>query len=185
MSGIEPTVALLAEWRTKYENRRTVPAEMIQALEDIVDAALKTQRVEHMVEVARVQQTAHTFMAALEKRDEELKETRHLSEDHEVKVVIQQRAGGWRLADLEEVAYRLRCGGGTDDTPVKWQEYSISARVVAPNLVSLERPESAPVVPAEHGWSPTILQVNLFRIVCVLTVIGVISIPVLVSLLIP
>jgi hypothetical protein len=99
--------------------------------------------------------------------DRKLQEARQ-AEGDEVRVRIDRALGGWTVADLEEVAYRLRCGGAADDTLIKWAEYSVSALVPAPDLVTLSRPR--PVVPAityvpappeTHPPMPTSLSVWL------------------------
>lgn len=62
----------------------------------------------------------------------------------DVEVTIDREYGSfWTIADIEEIAYRLRAAGGTDDTEVKSTTRTFSASVPDPNVVTLGKREVA------------------------------------------
>lgn len=160
----------LEHLRRRYEGTRSTArvaiAEAIelagQAIRDaeLVEAARADGRI---AEAERWREREQSYLETYRKRvrqlEDELAEKRRLREEreesgNEVQVKIARGLGGaWTIADLEEIVYRLRCGGGTDDTPVKVTEYTATANVVAPELVPLTRPGAQPplvIKPPEH-----------------------------------
>lgn len=161
----------LAEWRQTYTDRRTIPWEMLKAAEAILEwgvrdaersANVAVHRAEAKLEEAhaeteRVRESLTSNIETLRKHRDMLQrqidekrtiaETRS-KEGDEVRVQIARPDWkGWQIADLEEIAYRLRCGGAVDETPVKIDSREASALVPAPDLVKLESPRH--VTPSE------------------------------------
>lgn len=80
--------------------------------------------------------------AAREKRV--LREARK-REGSDVEVTIDREYNSpWTIADLEEIAYRLRAAGGTDDTEVGSTTQTFTAFVPDPNVVTLGQREVEP-----------------------------------------
>lgn len=141
----------LTELLEEYAGRRSAAAQLVRDVADLAVgyAAESDRRAHAAIEAATGgQQVAFERLEQqLEKsRDHakwlraELDEKRRLTEERdaqgeEVQVTIGRSQGGWKVADLEEVAYRLRCGGAVDETPVKVAEWKMSALVPAPNMV--------------------------------------------------
>lgn len=158
----DPIAERLDAWADEYRGRRTVPGQMLDDARDLVRAAasyharraraeLAAQAHAHDTTVDRLERQAdhlrdlltaarkvQTEQQALVAEKTRLREERE-QHDHEVQVTIGRTLGGWRVADLEEVAYRLRAGGAVDDTPVEMSTHTAKAKVPAPNLVPLVR----------------------------------------------
>ncbi len=163
MSTTDPIEQRLADWRASYTDRRTIPRQMVDEADLLIrtavraaqyasTVALEQQRVAHQEEVTRLERSldlarrtaaeAHrirTEHEALVAEKVRLREERE-QDGEEVTVKMTRTLGGWVLGDLEEIAYRLRCGGAVDDTALEWRQHTISANVPAPNLVPLVRP---------------------------------------------
>lgn len=146
--------------RRRYENTRSAArvaiAEAIGLAEQAIhDAELaEAARADGRIAEAerwreREQSYLETYRTRVRQLEGALAEKRQLHEEREetgeeVQVKIGRGLGGaWTVGDLEEVIYRLRCGGGTDATPVKITDYTATAKVVAPELVPLVRPSEA------------------------------------------
>ena len=161
----------LEHWRTTYYDRRTVPYEMLQQAQQIIEwgvrdaersANVAVIRVESKLEEARFE--TERVRESMTKQIETLREHRDMlqrqidkkrtlaetrsQEGEQVRVQIGREGwNGWQIADIEEIAYRLRCGGAVDETPLKINDREASALVPAPDLVKLESPRH--VTPAE------------------------------------
>ena len=148
--------ALLEE----YAGRRSVAAELVRQVADLAvghaaeadrraDQRVETLTAGHAAVIERLEERTEIYKTLVEQLKTTLTEKRTLLEERaqqgeEVKVTIGRSLGGWQVADLEEVAYRLRCGGAFDETPVKVTDWTASALVPAPNLVPLTRPDRTP-----------------------------------------
>lgn len=153
----------LARWRDKYTNRRTVPWEMLDEAESIirsemsrerrvakVEANQEVMRLEakcaHFEEMAEIRQgTIDTMRRTIEMQDKRLQEGAFLHEERqrqEDDVVVRITNGfkGWTVADLEEIAYRMRAGGADDKTKVKIDDHTVSCALIFPDL-ALELPQ--------------------------------------------
>ena len=161
----------LAEWRQTYTDRRTVPWQMLEAAERVLEWGLRDAERGANIAVARAEgklEEAHAeterVRESLTKQIETLREHRDMlqrqidkkrtiaetrsQEGEQVRVQIGREGwNGWQIADIEEIAYRLRCGGAVDETPLKINDREASALVPAPDLVKLESPRH--VTPAE------------------------------------
>jgi hypothetical protein len=153
-----------------YEGRRTIQASMVREMLDLLEdrvTEVEQQHADrlaglqaaHLAQVTLLEERVETYKARSQQLGAALEEKRTLREareraGEEVQVTIDRSLGGWTVADLEEVAYRLRCGGAVDDTPVKVTDWAASALVPAPDLVRLDRPAlpERPVPP--ERWDP-------------------------------
>lgn len=152
----------LGQLRMAYPNARSTTRQVVEqaiklADELVHDAEVAAEaRADGRIEQAerQVEQHRHTadvLRTRTRQLEEQLAEKRRLYEERqesgeEVQVKIGRSLGGsWTIGDLEEIIYRLRCGGGTDDTPVTVNDYTATAKVVAPNLVPLVRPDAGKV----------------------------------------
>lgn len=176
----DPIAEQLAEWRERFTNRRTVPWEMLELAEAMIRAAaehhrhqyevaLATLREEHAARVEVLQSTIDGQSSTIDSLKRQAEERRSLNEarrdagdgDAEVTIRRDDHLKAWRLSDLEEIAFRLRCGGATDDTPVDMASNRAIAVVPVPNLVTLEhrptqrelQPVSAPPPPVGRRLS--------------------------------
>lgn len=150
----------LQDWRDTYTDRRTIGRQMLDRAEKLVKDAIAENTAYFEGKIEQAQETAERwekhYRLAEEQRsnlkrmlDEKrtLAETRS-KEGEEVRVQIARPDWkGWQICDLEEIAYRLRCGGAVDETPVKIDSREASALVPAPDLVKLESPRH--VTPSE------------------------------------
>lgn len=143
----------------QYAGRRSAAAHLVREVADLAigHAAEADRRAERLIEQATAAHTA--IVAKLEADANQLHEhnrtlTRALDERRTIREVREEAASpedtdvvitngyhGWTVAGLEEVAYRLRCGGAVDVTPVEVEKSRATATVPAPNLVPLSRPE--------------------------------------------
>lgn len=168
---IERTNAQLATVRTFaeqlddavafYEGRRTVQAEAVRRVVEVARAALAESQTAADQYLAGVKATHTEETAWLRAHIEQERaradgylELKRLKESHEqhgpnadATVTIRAGLGGWQLSHLEEIAYRLRCGGGEDETPIEVTKHVVTAHLPAPSLVPLDRPGAVPRVP--------------------------------------
>lgn len=171
--------AQLTELLKEYAGRRSAAAEVVRRVAEVAvgHAAEADRRAQQLVEtltagqiavvdrlekqLADSRETTSGLMAALDEK-RALREERS-QDGEEVKVTIGRSQGSWKVGDLEEVAYRLRCGGAVDDTPVKVTEYTAAALVPAPNLVPLTRPDRVPPPPERPAPLPNPVHVPEHR----------------------
>jgi hypothetical protein len=66
----------------------------------------------------------------------QVKETRD-SDGEKVSIRISNGVNLWSVANLEEVAYRLRLAGADDDTPITLDRTTVAAKVPDPNMITL------------------------------------------------
>lgn len=152
---------LLGEFDAILDNADAEMLEIIKAKEH--DIALeyegRIRQAEKREDDAR--NLAEKFRVNNEALREAAREKRVLREARkrdgsDVEVTIgREYDSSWTIADLEEIAYRLRAAGGTDDTEVKSTTQTFTASVPDPNVVTLgkrevERPHPATMV-AEAG----------------------------------
>lgn len=169
----------LEDMRYRYGKSRPAAATLLQQFSQILDIAEETMakkisEAEHDAEMrheGRLQQAvkreddarnlAESMRQEVVRLREVLADKRALQEEREregddVKVSIDRGVGGWTVADIEEIAYRLRGGGAVDDTPVHLSTTRVVSHVPDPNVVTLgggqevERPHPATMV-AEAG----------------------------------
>jgi hypothetical protein len=162
----------LARLRSKYRDKRTIGWQLlddcIQLVESTVaenDAYQAGRLDETQADNERLREHLASARAQVKKLADELSEKRTLREERErqgdeVKVSIDRSLKGWQVSDLEEIAYRLRCGGAVDETPVKVTDYTASALVPAPDLVRLERPSHPAALPAAVPSEPNLSLVK-------------------------
>jgi hypothetical protein len=154
----DPIASLLEEFRDEYSNRRTVPYELLTHAIGLVEASGRY----HAAEVDRVRAEYEERLRVVKRTVEVQKDVigrleaatgAGLSEERQraigkdggvglVEVTFRRdplRARWW-VSDLEEVAFRVRNAGGTDDTPVELREHSIAARVPDANQITLASP---------------------------------------------
>lgn len=156
-------MADLEAWRSRYSNRRTIAYAMLDEVYALANEAIALAEAKaearadgRIAELERQREREQSYLETYRTRvrqlEDEVAEKRRLREEREqsgdeVQVHIGRSLGGsWLVSDLEEIAYRLRCGGATDDTPVKVTEYTATAKVVAPELVPLSRPSERPAL---------------------------------------
>lgn len=157
----ERLTGLLSEFST----RRSVQAQMVREVAELaagrvaeVEAFHAAQAAAQAEQLERIQERERALHAQVAALHRQLDEKRSLREERdeqgeEVQVRIARSLGGaWRVGDLEEIAYRLRCGGAVDDTAVKVTEHTATALVPAPDLVPLSRPTPLDPV-AQYGRS--------------------------------
>lgn len=161
----------LAQLRRRYDGTRSMArvaiAEAIDLAEQCVrDAELaEGARADGRIqELDRYRENEQRVLESLREQNRQLHavlaEKRRLNEEREengeeVQVKIGRSLGGsWLIGDLEEIVYRLRCGGATDETPVKITDYTATAKVVAPELVPLVRPSEAKVDRTPPSFAP-------------------------------
>lgn len=136
--------------REAYSQRRGLVPEMLEEARGILEQAIQYERGLCQAAVAQMQSEADrqiklTYAAqrqtekALEeyRSRESLFETRAKSGDL-VKVKMDKHRDQWTVADIEEVAYRLRMGGATDDSPVKLESGYMLGLVPDADLVKLD-----------------------------------------------
>lgn len=82
----------------------------------------------------------------------------------------------WRLGELEDVTYRLRIGGATDETEVRFKWDAIEACVPFAEfaLVPPAAPEQVTVAEAEPGWLKVLFAFLKFAIIAAAVPLGVI-----------
>lgn len=166
--------------RIRYKGRRPAAETLLNEFDLLLDdAEVEISKVvsekEHDIDMqysGRLKQAekreddARGIAVAIRKENESLRRVlegkRVLKEERErdgddVKVTIERGVGGWSVADIEEIAYRLRAGGATDETEVHLSTTRVAAHVPDPNVVTLgggreiERPHPATMT-AEAGW---------------------------------
>lgn len=155
----DPIASLLEEFRDEYSNRRTVPYELLTHAIALVEASGRY----HAAATARVRAEYEERLGVVKRTVEVQKDVidrleaatgAGLSEERQR--AIGKDGGGlglvevtfrrdplrarWWVSDLEEVAFRVRNAGGTDDTPVELREHSIAARVPDANQITLASP---------------------------------------------
>ena len=155
----DPIAQLLEEFRDEYSNRRTVPYELLTHAIALVEASgryhaatLDRVRAEYEERLRVVKNTVEVQKDVIDRL--EAATGAGLSEERQR--AIGKDGGGlglvevtfrrdplrarWWVSDLEEVAFRVRNAGGTDDTPVELREHSIAARVPDANQITLATP---------------------------------------------
>lgn len=144
-----------------YADRRTIQAHMIRDVAELaygyVDEQLAAPQAERDAQVQRLvgvierlERRTEIYQTRTKQLERALSEKRTIREereaarqDAETDVTISNGYGGWTVAGLEEIAYRLRSGGAVDDTPVEIDKSRAVASVPAPNMVTLTAPTTA------------------------------------------
>lgn len=146
-----------------YAERRTIQAHMIRDVAKLAYGHIAEQlaqpQTERDAQVAKLEgvierlekryaergDTIRRLDAALEEK-RSIHEARSKADDDQVEVTFTNGYKGWTVEQLEEIAYRLRLGGATDDTRVDITAHSAKGLVVDPTLVQLDvrRHDTAP-----------------------------------------
>ncbi len=155
----DPIGAQLRDFRERYTNRRTVPWQLLDEAERLVAASVEYQRLrydlslltlreEHERTLVQLRDRVESQDQRIQRQAQQLEEKRALAEARRAaqgdQVEVTIRSDGyqdWCVADLEEIAYRLRCGGATDTTHVSMESNRAVALVPVPELVKLDRPQ--------------------------------------------
>lgn len=169
--------------RTRYGKSRPAAKTLLDEFDSILDdAEVEMAKVisekEHDIEMryqGRLEQAEKREDAAVdrytEKRAEvidlqhKLEGKRALKEERArdgemVRVAFDRPSGfDWTLADIEEMAYRMRLGGADDETVVNTASHEVSTWVPDPNMVRLglkvqEEPEAEKRKP--FAWWPQV-----------------------------
>lgn len=138
-----------------YADRRTIHAGMIRDVAEIAYGYVAEQLAAPTTERDQLAAKLQGVIERLEERlDQErernaqwrkaveeqriLREKREAADDGLIDVRFENSRRHWTVEDLEDIAYRLRLGGGSDDTVVEMSEWFARAKVVDPTLVSLD-----------------------------------------------
>lgn len=178
----------------EYTGRRSASAEVVRQVADIAvgyateadrraEQAVADAATAHAAIVERLEDQATAQRDQIARLTDLLEEKRKLREarekaGEEVQVTIDRTLGGWTVADLEEIAYRLRCGGAIDDTTVKLTDYTATALVPAPDLVRLDRPtptrqpDPRPAPATPETTTTTATRLNVVGVVALLGVLA-------------
>lgn len=136
--------------RDAYSQRRGLVPEMLGEADRVLQQAIQYERGLCDAAVAQARSEADRQVKLridAQRRAEKaiehfssqtsLFETRAKSGDL-VKVKMDKHRDQWTVADIEEVAYRLRMGGATDDSPVKLESGYMLGLVPDATLVKLD-----------------------------------------------
>ena len=153
----------LSRIRDRYSNKRTLGYQLVNDCVELAERAIAdAQREAEARADGRILEVDRQLERLCEDRDQwrkhyeqvqrALSEKRTIREEREAArrdgdtdVTISNGYVGWTVAGLEEIAYRLRCGGAEDSTPVEVDKSRAKASVPAPNLVTLDfRPAPEP-----------------------------------------
>jgi hypothetical protein len=187
----------LADLRDRYANRRTVSRQLLDEATGLVDSALVELQARHETQLAEADRQHGAQVARLEARATRvedrvreleamrtnLRESRETIDDGVLVKITAPRTTTWRgensdiprpwtLGELEAVAYRLRLGGGTDDTEVRIKHQHTEATIPYPELV-LDAPAKTTLPeepPTSRWWSRTGAQVAIGAVLGVLLV---------------
>lgn len=164
----------LDEIQGRYRDKRSVAYRLLGEVLEVARSAVAEAEGRadgRIVEVERYHQSTKDLADVLRRRVAQLEDQRRLVDDRfehgpdAAQVSIRHALNdgqGWTVAELEEVAYRVRTGGGTDETRVKVTDSHAVAVVPAPYMVDLSigpsRPAGLPdpVVP-DHGPRRSVL----------------------------
>lgn len=120
-------------------------AAELEALAERHAGQLEGQASAHEARVARLEKSRDDWQQLCQSAQARLDERRTIRQELEqsagaddCKVTIATDYHGWTVAGLEEIAYRLRTGGASDETPVDVSGSRAVAMVPAPNLVQLD-----------------------------------------------
>lgn len=148
--------ANLRRWRSDYTDRRTVPWQLLREAESLVNQGVAEAAAFYAGQLVEVGRRAAMVDELMKERDVLLAElengrtiyqsTKAADTEGLVSITVARGISGWTIADLEEAAYRLRCGGGEDDTPVDIDVHSAKAVVPAPNLIPLHTRRESPLL---------------------------------------
>lgn len=146
--------------REAYSQRRGLVPEMLEEADRVLQAAIEYERAQCEAEVTQARseidrQVKLRFDAqrqtekAIEAYSSQtsLFETRTKSGDL-VKVKMDKHRDQWTVADIEEVAYRLRMGGATDDSPIKLESGYMIGLVPDATMVKLDLYNKEPATAA-------------------------------------
>lgn len=150
----------LEQLRNRYSDRRTITAQFVGETLDLFEAAVTDLQTEHVARMAEAERQHGIHLARsedrtarAEKRVGDLEAARlAIRQSHEtidagvlVKITAprghyssgeeSKYARPWTLAELEDIAYRLRLGGGVDETEVRFQHDHTEATIPFPELV--------------------------------------------------
>lgn len=157
-TGYDQELTALLE---EYAGRRSAAAHLIRhvaalavghaaAAETRADQMLETLASKHagVIEYLEQQLTASresvsTYQRILDEKRTLTEQRKSAADPDYTEVIIGNDYRGWTVAQLEEIAYRLRTGGAVDDTPVAIDNHRATAIVPAPNMVTLAPPPPA------------------------------------------
>lgn len=152
--------------RRAYGDRRGLVPEMLNRADDLMTKSIAHAEARTAGRIEQAQADADRVVEQAEAKVDHEREMRRKAEERarnlqatldekrtfrdkrmrdgdDVEVTILRDVSGWQVADLEEIAYRLRLGGAVDDTPIEIDKTAIRSHVPDPNVVSLARPERA------------------------------------------
>lgn len=158
----------------RYSDRRTVANQLLEEVVQLVDliatdersrheAQLAEAERQHSIQLARVEDRlarATDDVQRLERARTNLRETRETIDDGVLVKILAPRAATWEgkesniprpwtLGELETLMYRMRLGGGTDHTEVRFKHDHTEATIPFPELV-LEAPTPKTPDPPER-----------------------------------
>lgn len=179
MREIEYHRQRLERLRDEYTNRRSVPRQLLDQATGLVESSWLELQARHEAQLAEADRQHEAQAARLEARATRaedrvrqleamrtnLREERETVDDGVLVKITAPRTTTWRgddsdiprpwtLGELEAVAYRLRLGGGTDDTEVRIKRDHTEATIPYPELV-LDAPaktEAAAEAPKVRWW---------------------------------
>lgn len=149
----------IEKWRGTYKDRRSVNHMLLRDAEALITAGVSEAAAWYGGQLALEREQriacAESLVLARDARDAavlELREGRKLyqttdrtADEGLVAITVARGISGWTVADLEEAAYRLRCGGAEDETPVEMDQHAAKAVVPAPNLIPLSTRKVSPL----------------------------------------
>jgi hypothetical protein len=166
----------------QFRQRRTVEAQFVARVCSLVDSLVAELRAEYAGRVAGMEAAHEAALTRLQdKVDQVTAERDAATARHQAVVegrrlqattsvdeyngntnVLIRRADNsgdnvWTLAELEEIAHRLRQGGGTDDTLIITRRDSMGAVIEAPEMVvgkapPPDRPAPIATEPPRRPW---------------------------------
>lgn len=177
MSGVSYHQQRLERLRDEYTNRRSVPRSLLDRAVQIVESSWLELQARHEMQLAEADRQHAAQVARLEARATRaedrvreleamrtnLRESRETIDDGVLVKITAPRTATWRgetsdiprpwtLGELETVAYRLRLGGGTDDTEVRIKHQHTEATIPYPELVMDAPAKPEPTEAATIPW---------------------------------
>jgi hypothetical protein len=167
--------------RDRFTDRRTVPRQLLDDALGLVDTTVAELQTRHEAQLAEVERQHDRVLGRLEVRASRaedrvreleamrtnLRETRETVDDGVLVKIAAPRTSShgegyprpWTIAELDAVLYRLRLGGGTDDTEVRIGHRETEATIPFPELVLDPPAKREPEVVAHRPrrWRPVVL----------------------------
>lgn len=161
-----PYYEQLERLRDAYSQRRGLVPEMLYEAEKIMGAALEYKDAQCQGRVDEAHRETDRQTKWRLDAEERLREAQQqIRSDHELREYRTQDGvsakvafslpGHWQVSHLEEIAYRLRCGGATDDSPVKIDNGQIRGWVPDASVVRLDLTKQSTQV---QKTSPTLTE---------------------------